>query len=74
MRNDGYGSYQARRDLLSQVFDPLYMRLLRLEEGTFEALLDPVSPRAEVGWPAVDEGGPTPGSWTRGLITQRLGA
>ncbi|GAA3643958.1 hypothetical protein [Microlunatus ginsengisoli] len=55
MRNDGYGSYQARRDLLSQLFDPLYMRLLRLEEATFEALLDPVSPRAEVGWPAVDE-------------------
>jgi hypothetical protein len=55
LRNDGYGSWQARRELLAQVFDPLYTRLLRLEEATFEALVDPVSPRAEVGWPAVDE-------------------
>lgn len=43
------------RDLLAELFDPLYMWLLRLEEATFEALLNPVSPRAEVGWPAVDE-------------------
>lgn len=55
LRNDGHGSYQARRDLLGALFDPLYTQLLRLEEATFEALLDPVSPRAEVGWPAVDE-------------------
>lgn len=55
LHNDGYGSWQARRDLLAELFDPLYLRLLRLEEATFEALLDPVSPRAEVGWPAVDE-------------------
>lgn len=55
LRNDGYGSWQARRELLDQVFDPLYVRLLRLEEATFEALVDPVSPRMEVGWPAVDE-------------------
>lgn len=55
LRNEGYGSWQARRELLAGIFDPVYVRLLRLEEATFEALVDPVSPRAEVGWPAVDE-------------------
>lgn len=55
LRNEGYGSWQARRELLSDLFDPLYMRLERLEETTFEALVEPVSPRSEIGWPAVDE-------------------
>lgn len=55
LRNNGYGSYQVRRELLAQLFDPLYLRLVQLEEGTFEALLSPVSPRASVGWPVVDE-------------------
>jgi len=55
MRNDGYGSWQARRDLLEQLFGPLHMTLMRLEERIFDALADPVSPRSEVGWPAVDE-------------------
>lgn len=55
MRNDGSGSWQARREMLAEVFDPLYLRLIRLEEATFEALINPISPRADVGWPAADE-------------------
>lgn len=55
LRNDGYGPWQARREILAQIFDPLYLRLVRLEEGTFQAQLEPISPRASVGWPAVDE-------------------
>lgn len=55
MANDGYRNWQARRVMVGKVFDPLYMSLLRLEETMLEALFDPVSPRAEVGWPAVDE-------------------
>jgi hypothetical protein len=55
IRNDCGGSWQARRDLLDERFEPLHHRLMRLEETTLEALANPVSPRAETGWPAVDE-------------------
>ena len=55
IREGASGSWQARRDMLTDVFEPLYQRLLRLEERTFEALADPISPRAETGWPVVDE-------------------
>lgn len=49
------GSWQARRDLLAELFDPLHDRLVRMEDASFEALANPVSPRASTGWPAVDE-------------------
>jgi len=55
MRNDCSGSWQARRDLLDERFEPLHHRLMRLEETTLEALANPVSPRAGTGWPVVDE-------------------
>jgi hypothetical protein len=55
MRNDCSGSWQARRDLLDELFEPLHLRLMRLEETTLEALANPVSPRAGTGWPVVDE-------------------
>ena len=55
MRNDGYGSWQARRDLLEGLFEPLHLKLVQFEERTFDALADPASPRTEVGWPLVDE-------------------
>ncbi len=55
IKNDGGGSWQARREMLADVFEPMHQRLLRLEERTFEALADPISPRAETGWPVVDE-------------------
>jgi hypothetical protein len=48
-------SWQARRDYLGSVFDPVHHRLTRLEEERFEAqLADPVSPRGRTGWGKVD--------------------
>lgn len=55
MEHDGSGSWQARRVMVRDFFEPVYLKLLRLEETTFESLMDPISPRAELGWPAVDE-------------------
>jgi len=55
LKRDASGSWQKRRDLLEELFEPLHLRLIRLEESLFEALADPVSPRAGTGWPVVDE-------------------
>jgi hypothetical protein len=55
LSHDGYGSWQARRVLLNDLFEPLHVRLMRLEEAMLEALAEPVSPRTAVGWPLVDE-------------------
>ena len=51
----GNGGYQARRDLLEELFGPLHSQLARIEKQAFEALVFPVSPHVEVGWPLVDE-------------------
>lgn len=55
LRQDAYGSWQARRDLLEELFEPLHHQLIRIEERSFDALAAAVSPRAVTGWPAVDE-------------------
>jgi hypothetical protein len=55
MKKGCSGSWQARRDLLDEKFEPLHLQLIRLEETTLEALANPVSPRAGTGWPVVDE-------------------
>ena len=55
IKNGASNSWQARRDMLDEFFEPLHLQLIRLEERTFEALALPVSPRAELGWPVVDE-------------------
>lgn len=55
IREGAGGSWQARRDLLAQLFDPLFTRLLRMEEASFDALAQPASARASTGWPAVDD-------------------
>ncbi|WP_416210366.1 hypothetical protein, partial [Frankia sp. Cr1] len=55
IRNDCYGSWQARRDLLSKLFDPLHDRLVELETRTLSSTLtQPVSPRLVTGWARVD--------------------
>jgi len=54
-KNGASNSWQARRDMLDGFFEPLHVKLIRLEELTLEALALPVSPRAETGWPDVDE-------------------
>jgi len=55
LQNDGYGSWQARRVMLSELFEPLHVRLMQLADAMLEALAGPVSPRTSVGWPLVDE-------------------
>jgi hypothetical protein len=54
-QNGGYGSWQARRDMITQFFEPLQARLEELEDGELAGeLAEPVSPAASTGWPAVD--------------------
>jgi len=49
------GSWQARRDLLHEVFDPLHDRLAVLEDRSVAStLVDPITPHARTGWSAVD--------------------
>lgn len=56
LRNDAYGSWQARRELLNAIFDPIHDRLIDLETGVIaSSLAQPVSPRGRTGWGKVDE-------------------
>jgi hypothetical protein len=51
----GAGGYQKRRNLLSDVFDPLHDQLADLEARALRStLVEPVSPHARTGWPGVD--------------------
>lgn len=55
LQNEGYGSWQARRDLLDKFFRPVLEELDRLEEASFRAIVaEAVSPHPATGWPAVD--------------------
>src|ERR1700733_6769785 len=55
VRNGAYGSWQARRDLLNGIFEPLHAKLALLEERALSStLVEPVSPLARTGWPGVD--------------------
>lgn len=55
LRNDCSGSWQARRELLDDLFEPLHQKLVAMEERSFDALASAVSPRSATGWAAVDE-------------------
>lgn len=56
VRNDARGSWQARRDLLHELFESLHDQLADLEAGTLASTLaDPISSHARTGWGAVDE-------------------
>lgn len=53
--NSGYGSWQARRDLVERHFGPLRDELSRLEDRADSSqLADPASPHDSLGWPEVD--------------------
>lgn len=55
IKNDMSGSWAARREYLETVFEPLHLRLLRIEEARLEdELASPISPRSATGWPDVD--------------------
>jgi hypothetical protein len=54
--NGAVGSYQARRDILDEHFEPLHAVLdARETDALSSALVDPISPRKTTGWSAVDE-------------------
>lgn len=56
LRNDGYGSWQARRDLLSNLFDEAHDELIELESRSLtSSLARPVSPHSRTGWARIDE-------------------
>jgi len=53
--NGAYGSWQARRDLLSSIFNSLHDRLADMEQQALtSSLVDPISPHARTGWSGVD--------------------
>jgi hypothetical protein len=55
LKNDGYGSWQARRDILSETFDELHDHLADLESrGLASSLANAISPRGRTGWARVD--------------------
>jgi hypothetical protein len=54
-RNGADGKYQARRDILNELFNPLLDRLVELQaQGKTSTLADAVSPRRITGWARVD--------------------
>jgi len=56
LAHDGYGSWQARRVMISEVFQPVLERLEASEEQSFaNELVEAVSPHETLGWPGVDE-------------------
>ena len=55
VRNGAHGSWQARRELLSDLFDEPYKTLMAMQEEHLDStLLTAVSPREQLGWNAVD--------------------
>lgn len=56
LREGAYGSWQSRRDLLDELFEPVHLRLIRLEDQAIESTLaNPITPHPATGWPKVDE-------------------
>lgn len=55
-RNGCSGSWQARRDILNELFAPVQAELDRQEEAQFRAVnAEAVSPHTKTGWSNVDE-------------------
>jgi hypothetical protein len=55
LRDNCYNSWQARRNLLNDLFDPLHTRLTEMETRALSSTLaDPISSRPVTGWTRVD--------------------
>jgi hypothetical protein len=55
-QNEGYGSWAARREMVTRFFEPLQQRLEVLEDDALSGeLAGPVTPADNMGWPVVDE-------------------
>lgn len=50
----GYGSWQARRDMVAEVFDSVQDALEEIEHGTRHDLVTSVTSHEALGWPRVD--------------------
>lgn len=56
LAHEGYGSWQARRVMIGEVFQPVLERLEATEDlAVANELTEAVSPRDALGWPGVDE-------------------
>lgn len=56
LRNGCFNSWQARRDLLNDLFAPVQQELDRQEDAQFRSVsAEAVSPHTKTGWPKVDE-------------------
>lgn len=54
-QNEAEGSYQARRRILSAIFDPFERHVEGLEDAQLQGkLASPVSPRDSTGWVRID--------------------
>jgi len=55
LRNDGYNSWQARREILDGIFNVPLAKVMAVRYRSLTAtLVDPISPHAVTGWPRVD--------------------
>lgn len=55
LANEGYGSWQARREMVAEVFDPVQDALEDLEDSGYTgAIAVAVTSHDELGWPEVD--------------------
>lgn len=55
LRNDCRNSYQKRRDMLNELFNPLHDQLVELETRALSSTLaQPISPHPVTGWSRVD--------------------
>lgn len=55
MAHNGYGSWAARREMVSNMFSPFRERLENIEDESLrDELVTPVSPLSRTGWPNVD--------------------
>lgn len=55
VRNGAHGSWQARRVLLSDLFDEITAKLLTTQDQSLDtSLADSISPYDQLGWPQVD--------------------
>ena len=53
--NDGYGSWQARRNILNDLFEPAHRELTRLEDNEIvSSLARPITTHSGTGWSRVD--------------------
>lgn len=56
MANGGHGSWQARRNMLVQHFESVRSELENLEDQNYaNELVNPISPRDQLGWNTVDQ-------------------